>query len=182
MIVQLRLIQDSPLLSRSPWSIEQFYIFYIHSSLKWILLDDKWNSTFLTLTTKSNNEILYETKDVYFNLNYILQIEYNDTNFLNNSIEYSLDFGLTWLEISNENQLKFSSIKFYHKNITFYRLTITLNLFSIIRFRFQSQQNHLQYIYIGNKCLMNCFGNTRCVNGECQKMNPIMPLVCKYLI
>ncbi len=29
---------------------------------------------------------------------------------------------------------------------------------------------------------MNCFGNTRCVNGECQKMNPIMPLVCKYLI
>jgi hypothetical protein len=98
MIVQLRLIQDSPLLSRSPWSIEQFYIFYIHSSLKWILLDDKWNSTFLTLTTKSNNEILYETKDVYFNLNYILQIEYNDTNFLNNSIEYSLDFGLTWLD------------------------------------------------------------------------------------
>jgi hypothetical protein len=134
----------------------------------------------LTLTNQSNNEIFYETKDVHFHSNSILQIEFNDTNFRDNLIEYSLDLGLTWLEISNENQLKFSPIKFHHKNITFYRLTIAFNLFSTIRFRFK--QNHLHYIYLGNQCFMNCYGHARCMNGECQMMNPIIPLVCKYII
>lgn len=178
MNLQLRLIQNFPLIGRSPWSIEQFYIFHIHSSLKWILLEDQLNSTFLTVTKKLNNQIIYETKDIQLNSNYILQIEYNDTIVL----EYSIDFGLTWLEISNDNQLKFVPIKFHHNNMTFYRLTISLNLFSIIRFRFQLKQNHLQYISIGRKCFMNCFGLSRCINGECQIINSFIPLVCKYFL
>jgi hypothetical protein len=66
---------------------------------------------------------------------------------------------------------------------TSYRLTIPFSLISIqnnsIRFRFKCKENHLHYVYIGNKCLMNCYGNTYCNNGECQMMTSINPLVCK---
>lgn len=174
MTVQFRLLQDSPLIGRSPWSIEQFYIFHIHSSLKWILFKDPLNSTFLTITKKSNNQIIYETKDVSFNSNSILQIEYNDTI----NLEYSIDFGSTWFDISDDNQLKYFPIKFSYENITFYRLTITLNIISIVRFRLQIKENHLQYISIGRKCFMNCYGHARCINGECQLINSFIPLVC----
>ena len=73
-----------------------------------------------------SNEIIYETKDVYFNLNYIFQIEYNSSNSIEQIIEYSNDFGLTWLNISNEDQLKFIPIK---SSNTTYRLTIPFDLF-----------------------------------------------------
>ena len=179
-ILQLRVIQDSPIQNRSPWSIQQFYLFYIHSSLQWLSWKDQWNSTFLILINQSNNETFYETKDVYFHSNSILQIEFNDTNFRDNPIEYSADLGLTWSEISNENQLKFSPIKFHQKNITIYRLTIELNLFSTIRFRFK--QSHIHYAYLGSRCPMNCYGLTRCMNGECQSINQPAPLVCKHPI
>jgi hypothetical protein len=134
----------------------------------------------LTIINQSNNEILYETKDIYFNSSSILQIEYNDTNFRDNPIEYSVDLGLKWVEISNENQLKFSPIKFHQKNITIYRLTIALDLFSTIRFRFK--QSHLDYAYLGNQCPVNCYGHARCMNGECQTNDGLVPLVCKHLI
>ncbi|CAF3387291.1 unnamed protein product [Rotaria sp. Silwood1] len=187
-ILQLRLIQNSPIIGRPPWSIEQFHIFHIHSHLQWFSLEDKnytkWNSTFLKILN-TTNQIIYETKDVYFNSDYILQIEFNSIDYINNILEYSINFGLTWFEISNENELEIIPIKFNHENITFYRLTVPFYFFSIqnnsIRFRFKFSSNcttnNLQYIYIGNKCLMNCYGNTRCINGECQVMNAITPLV-----
>ncbi|CAF0744576.1 unnamed protein product [Adineta steineri] len=181
-ILQLRLIENFPVNDRSAWSIEQFHIFHIHTKLQWFSsTNTKWNSTFLKLIN-STNTILYETKDVYFNENYILQIEFNCTN---NILQYSLDLGLKWLDISNENQLQFIPIKFHSENMTFYRLTIPLNLFTnqnnSIRFRLrfssECKDNYLQYVYIGNKCLMNCFGHARCMNGECQMNNSILPLV-----
>ncbi|CAF2836302.1 unnamed protein product [Rotaria sp. Silwood2] len=187
-ILQLRLIQNSPITGRPPWSIEQFHVFNIHSHLHWFSLEDKnytkLNSTFLKIINLTN-QIIYETKDVYFNSDYILQIEFNCIDFIKNILEYSINFGLSWLEISNENELEIIPIKFNHENITFYRLTISFNVFSIqnnsIRFRLKFSSNcttnHLQYIYIGNKCLMNCYGNARCLNGECQIMNAITPLV-----
>ncbi|CAF4307581.1 unnamed protein product, partial [Adineta steineri] len=110
-ILQLRLIENFPVNDRSAWSVEQFHLFHIHTKLQWFTsTNTKWNSTFLKLIN-STNTILYETKDVYFNENYILQIEFNCTN---NILQYSLDL-----------------------------------------------DNYLQYIYIGNKCLMNCFGHAR---------------------
>jgi hypothetical protein len=179
-IVQLRLIQDSPLISRLPWSIEQFYIFHIHSQLQWFASEDtKWNSTFLTLTN-STDDIIHETKDVYFNRDYILQIEFNYSNFTNNNLEYSSNLGLTWLQISNENEIQIIPIRFSNANVTFYRLTIPFDFISSpnnsIRFRFF---NHLQYVYIGTKCLMNCFGMSHCNNGECKTISSSIPLVCK---
>jgi hypothetical protein len=176
--------------SRSAWSIEQFHIFHIHSQLQWFSLNDKknpkWNSTFLTITN-STSQFLYETKDVYFNSDYILQIEFNCTNFTNNIFEYSSDLGLKWAEISNENELQFIPIRFNVDNVTFYRLTIPFNLFTnrnnSIRFRLRfpskCEENHLRYVYVGNKCLMNCFGNTRCTKGQCEMSNSIIPLVRK---
>jgi hypothetical protein len=179
LILQFRLIQQSPINSRSSWSIEQFHIFHIHSHLQWFKNSTKLISTFIKLTN-STNEILYETKDVYFNLNYIFQIEFNSTNLTNHVYEYSDDFGLTWMEISNEDELKFIPMKFQK---TFYRLTIPFHLLLIqnnsIRFRFKCKEHHLHYIYIGNKCPMNCYGNTYCDNGECKMMNSTQPLVCK---
>ena len=163
MILQFRMIQRAPILNRTPWSIEQFHIFHIHSSLQWTIEKNHWNSTFLI----NKNETFYETKDVDFNRNSIIQIE---SKSLIESIEYSQDFGLTWNEISNENQLKSTSIQFD----SYSRLTFTLDLSSTVRFRFQSKFNHLQYVYVGHSCPMNCFGNARCSNGECQ----MSPLVC----
>ena len=159
--------------------MEDFHIFHIHSHLQWNKNSTKFNSTFIKLVNLTN-EIVYETKDVYFNLNSIFQIEFNSTNLTEKFVEYSIDFGLTWIDISNEDELKFIPMKFSN---TSYRLTIPFSLFSIqnnsIRFRFKCKENHLQYIYIGNQCLMNCYGNTYCNNGECKMMTSINPLVCK---
>ena len=188
MLLQLRLIQDSPINGRTPWSIKQFYTYYIHSHLRWFSFEDKnntkWNSTFLQLIN-STSEIIHELKDVYFNRNYIFQIEFNCLNFTRKLPEYSIDFGLTWLEILNQDNLHFIPIKVKQQNNTFYRLTIPFNLITIrnksirfrLRFSLNCQKNYLQYIYIGNKCLMNCFGNAHCHNEECHMMNSITPLV-----
>ncbi|CAF1574185.1 unnamed protein product [Rotaria magnacalcarata] len=187
-ILQLRLVQDAPSGGRPPWSIEKFHIFHIHSQLQWFALEDKnatqWNSTFLT-KTNSTDQIIYEIKDVYFNLDYILQIEFNCINFTKNILEYSINLGLTWLEIPNEDELQIVPIKSNYENNTIYRLTIPFSLFSIqnnfIRFRLKFSSNctgdHLKYIHIGNKCSMNCFGNTRCFNSECQTTPVNIPLV-----
>lgn len=164
--------------NRSPWSVERFYLFHTHSSLQWLGPKDPWNSTFLTLTQQTNHGILYQTKDVYFHPQSILQIEYNDTNFQDHLFEYSTDLGLTWAVISHENQMKFAPMKFRDQNITYDRLTMTFNVLSVVRFRFRCRANHLRYLYLGNPCPMNCYGTVRCTNGECQPNDPIVPLVC----
>lgn len=135
------------------------------------------------------NETLYESKDVYYKSDYILQIEYNCTDSLHYSFQYSFDFGLNWFNISNENQLQFLPIQFQSFNGTFYRLTISFHLLSNqnssvrIRLRFSSKCSNypLMYFYIGNKCPMNCFGNTYCSKGECQTSNSILPIVCRLI-
>lgn len=180
-ILQLRLIQDSPIRHRSPWSIDEFYLFHTHASLQWLASKDPLNSTFLTLSNQSNDEILYQTKDVYFHSHSIMQMEYNDTDLHNHPVEYSIDLGLTWMTVSDENHLTFVPVEFQQENMTFYRLTINLNVFSIIRFRFRCRANHLLYIYLGHPCLMNCYGAARCTNGQCQINNPVIPLVCHYI-
>ncbi|CAF0939143.1 unnamed protein product [Adineta ricciae] len=185
-ILQLRLIQDVPMTSRSAWSIERFHVSHIHSYLQWSSLEDQnqtlsWNSTFLTFT-KTKTQIVYETKDVYFKSDYILQIEFNCTNLI---LEYSLDFGSKWSEISNDNELQFVPIQFRSGNVTINRLTfpfhLLLNRNRSIRFRlrFSSKCSYhpLIYFYIGNKCPMNCFGNAHCNKGQCQMTNSVLPVV-----
>lgn len=124
-------------------------------------------------------------KDVYFNLDYILQIEFNCLYLTKTILEYSIDLGLTWFKIPNEDELQIVPIQFIHENVTFYRLTVPFNLFSVqnisIRFRLKFSSNctndNLQHIYVGTKCLMNCFGTTRCYNNECQMSTSNNPLV-----
>ena len=125
--------------------------------------------------TNSTKQILFETKDVYFNSDYIFQVEFTCANY---TVEYLLDFGLTWIEFLNNDELLFTPI---HANNTYYRLTIPLKLVSVHNnsIRFRLKECALQYIYVGNKCTMNCFGNTYCNNGECKMMNSTTPLVCR---
>ena len=47
-----------------------------------------------------------------------------------------------------------------------------------LKFSLNDQTSHLRYIYIGNQCLNNCFGNARCTNETCQMNNSITPIVC----
>ena len=181
-VLQLRLIQDPPMNSRSPWSIEQFHVFHFHSHLHWSAADDpkraKWNTTFLTLA-KSTEKIVHQTKDVQFQPSLILQFELNSSHSIADILQYSPDLGLTWLKALNEKQLVNTPIRF---NRSFYRFTVPFQTFtsrnSSIRFQLTLPiQCHLEYLYIGDPCPMNCHGQSRCNNGECSLVQPVAPLV-----
>ena len=185
MSLQLRLTQDPPMSSRPPWSIERFQIFHLHSRLRWSSLEDRnrttLNKTFLAVT-HSNGSSLFETRDVYYRRDLILQIESNCTE---SAIDYSFDYGSTWSGTIDDDESQFSSIIRRHENRTVSRLTfplatIPLDYFSVrFRWRFSHSchPHSLQYVSLGDRCPMNCYGHARCDRGQCQAVQPAVPLV-----
>ena len=185
MIAQLRLTQDPPMLSRPPWSIERFQIFHLHARLRWSSLEDRHgttlNETFLAVTS-SNGSAVFETRDVYHRRDLILQIESNCTK---SEIGYSFDYGSHWVDMLAGDDSQFTSIVRRHENRTVSRLTlplatIPLGYFSVrFRWRFSPscQQPTLQYVSVGDPCPMNCYGHARCDHGQCQAVQPVVPLV-----
>jgi hypothetical protein len=168
--------------SRSPWSIEQFHVFHFHAQLQWSAADGQrsaqWNSTFLT-STLSKDKLVQRTKDVQFQPNLILQFELNASHSIDDILQYSPDLGLTWFHVPNNDQLQITPIRF---DPSVYRFTIPFRMFtsrnSSIRFQWSLPiQCHLQYLYIGDPCPMNCHGQSRCSNGECSLAQSIVPLV-----
>lgn len=188
-MAQLRLIQDAPFNNRSAWSVEKFHAFYIHSKLQWPADNDKnrtvWNTTFLAWT-KPAGYIVYETKDVHATADHILQLEHSCLNSTNHTVEYSSDLGAQWSEIPNDSAWHLVPIPFTVANVTFARLTIPLHLLSNgdgpirfrLRFSTKCSENPLQYLYVGSKCPLNCFGNGRCKHGQCEPNQSILPIVC----
>ena len=185
MILQLRLTQDPPMPSRPPWSIERFQIFHLHTRLRWSSVEDRnrttLNNTFLAVTL-SNGSTLFETRDVYYRRDLILQIESNCTE---SGIDYSFDYGSTWWGMIDDDDSQFSSITRRHENRTVSRLTFPLatipwDYFSVrFRWRFSPSchQQSLEYVSIGDRCSMNCYGHARCDRGQCQAVQAIVPLV-----
>lgn len=179
-ILQLRLIQDEPMVDRSPWSIEQFYVFHIHPYLQWSLKNrtidqNSQNSTFLTSTKN------YQTKDVSFQFNSILQFETNCSDSTDEILRYSSDLGSTWFTISNDQQLSFVPIRF-DENLYRYTLPFESFLFRNDSIRFEITLNsscQLQYLYVGDSCPMNCYGQARCSQRQCFTSVAVAPLVSR---
>ena len=170
--------------SRPSWSIEQFSVFHFHEQLQWSIADGqksaRWTSTFLT-STLSKDKRVHQTRDVHFQPNLILQFELNASHSIDDILQYSPDLGLTWFEVPNDDQLQITPIRF---NPSVYRSTVPFRMFpsrnSSIRFQLTLPIHcHLQYLYIGEPCLMNCHGQARCSNGECSLVHSVVPLVSR---
>lgn len=181
-VLQLRLIQESPLFNRAPWSIEQFQVFHVHRQLKWSSDEENlWNTTFLTINSNDPKLLIYQTRDVEFESTFVVQVELNCSHSNNYQLQYSTNFGLNWLELPSDKQTFLSEINF---ESNFSRLTFPLNLFSnstnSIRFRLSiCSPCRIQYIFIGPPCPNNCYGAARCHNGHCQFSEAFVPQVKK---
>ena len=124
----------------------------------------------------------FETRDVYYRRDLILQIESNCTE---SEIDYSFDYGSNWWGMIDDDDSQFSFITRRHENRTVSRLTfrlatIPLDYFSVrFRWRFppSCHQHSLQYVSLGDRCPMNCYGHSRCDRGQCQAAQPAVPLV-----
>ena len=179
-ILQLRLIQELTTEFRQPWLLEHFHVFHLHSDLKWSVEQmDIWNTTFLSINRDQFDVVVYQTKDVLYNSSSIIQFELNCTDWNHTSLKYSIDLGLSWLSLTNEQDIKNSPIIINPISI---RLTYPFESFarasSSIRFQLSFNSScHVQYLYIGSPCPQNCHGLVRCNNGECHFHQTMTPIV-----